>query len=64
MARGTVEFFDATAGCGLIAPEDADEEIFFKIPPRHDSSLKEGREVSFQIVQTPEGPRAENIRPA
>ncbi|WP_072620009.1 cold-shock protein [Spirulina major] len=63
MASGTVEWFNNTKGFGFILSDDG-QKVFV-----HHSSIKsegfrelqEGQKVTFDIVQAPKGPAAENV---
>ena len=61
MATGTVDFFKESGGYGFIATEDHDEDVFFHMEDVGGEDLEEGQEVEFDIVDTDDGPRAQNL---
>ncbi len=64
MPTGAVKFFSDQRGFGFITPEDGSEEIFVHrsaIQAEGVTSLAEGAQVEFDIVQGEKGPRAENV---
>jgi CspA family cold shock protein len=61
MAQGVVDFFNDTGGYGFIETDESDEDVFFHMEDVGGPDLEEGQEVEFDIVDTDEGPRAENL---
>jgi cold shock protein len=66
MARqtGTVEFFKEDRGFGFIRPDDGSKDIFVHhsaIQGEGFKTLKRGDRVEFEAVESPKGPRAENV---
>ena len=65
--HGRVKWFDLTKGYGFIAP-DAGEEIFFHrsgVPLNEDGNLpplEENQEVLFEVMDTPKGPQAIQVK--
>lgn len=59
--KGQVKFFNRKKGYGFILPENADEEVFV-----HASSLEsrihKGDKVAFELISSPKGPEARNVR--
>ena len=53
-------------GYGFIAPDGENKELFFHLSDLADGllfdDLKEGDEVSFDMGESPKGPKAENIQ--
>jgi cold shock protein len=65
MAAGTVKWFNATKGYGLIEPESG-SDVFVHVSAIPDGvhSLDDGQAVEFDITQGPKGAQATNVRPA
>jgi CspA family cold shock protein len=63
MAKGTVKWFNDAKGFGFIAGEDgADVFVHFSaIQDNGFKSLAEGQAVTFDIVDSPKGPKAANV---
>ncbi len=65
MANGTVKWFNATKGFGFIEPDDGSKDVFVHISAVEKAglnSLREGQNVSFDIVAGRDGrTAADNI---
>ncbi len=63
MANGTVKWFNASKGFGFIAKEDGGDVFvhYTAIQDEGFKSLAEGQAVSFDIVDSPKGPKAANV---
>jgi CspA family cold shock protein len=63
MAKGTVKWFNDAKGFGFIASEDgADVFVHFSaIQDNGFKSLAEGQAVSFDVEDSPKGPKAANV---
>ncbi|MBZ0157972.1 MAG: cold-shock protein [Alphaproteobacteria bacterium] len=63
MTKGTVKWFNESKGFGFITREDGGD-VFVHYSAIQDTgfkSLTEGQTVSFEIVDGPKGPKAENV---
>ena len=63
MPEGTVKWFNASKGFGFIE-QDNGKDVFVHhsaIQEEGYKSLDEGQRVSFEIVDGPKGPAAENV---
>ncbi|MFT9495620.1 cold-shock protein [Anaerosolibacter sp.] len=60
---GTVKWFNADKGFGFITGEDGKDVFahFSQINSGGFKTLEEGQKVSYDVVQGPKGPQAENI---
>lgn len=63
MKEGTVKWFDAAKGYGFIAQDDGGDIFvhFSAIQTEGYKTLEEGARVSFEVVDGPKGPAAENV---
>lgn len=65
MAKGKVKWFNDSKGYGFITPHDGGEDLFAHfsaIQMGGFKTLKEGQEVTFDVVQGPKGKQAANIQ--
>jgi CspA family cold shock protein len=63
MAKGTVKWFNDSKGFGFISKEDGGD-VFVHFSDIQDSgfkSLAEGQSVTFDVVDSPKGPKAANV---
>jgi CspA family cold shock protein len=63
MAKGTVKWFNDSKGFGFITKEDGGD-VFVHFSDIQDSgfkSLAEGQNVTFDVVDSPKGPKAANV---
>ena len=61
---GTVKFFNAEKGFGLISPADGSKDVFVHFSAIQSTSFKtldEGQRVEFTIEQGQKGPAAANV---
>jgi CspA family cold shock protein len=64
LATGKVKWFNDAKGFGFIEQEDDGKDIFVHFSAIQDEgfkTLREGQEVSFEIVEGPKGPQATNV---
>ena len=64
MAQGTVKWFNDAKGYGFITPEDGGEDLFVHysaITGDGYRSLKEGQNVTFEMIEGPRGLRAQDV---
>lgn len=64
MAQGTVKWFNDAKGFGFIEQESGPDVFvhFSAVQDEGFKSLSEGDRVSFEVVNGPKGPQAENVR--
>ena len=63
MAKGTVKWFNESKGFGFITNEDGGDVFVHYSELQGDGfkSLSEGQAVSFDVVDSPKGPKAANV---
>ncbi len=63
MPKGTVKWFNDTKGYGFITMEGGGDVFVHHsaIQGEGFKTLAEGQEVTFEIVEGPKGPKAENV---
>lgn len=63
MPNGTVKWFNETKGFGFLTSEDGSDIFvhYSAIQGNGFKSLAEGQAVSFDVVDGPKGPKAENV---
>ena len=67
MATGTVKWFNSEKGFGFIAVDGGGQDVFVHysaIQGNGYKSLEEGQAVTFEVVQGPKGPQADQVTPA
>ena len=65
MSTGTVTWFNDSKGFGYITPEDGGKDVFVHFSAIQASgfkSLKENDKVIFDVVESPKGLRAANLK--
>ncbi len=66
MAIGTVKWFNDAKGFGFIEPVGGGADVFAHfsaVQMEGFRTLKQGSQVSYELVQGPKGDRAQNSRP-
>ena len=63
MVKGTVKWFNESKGCGFVTKEDGGDVFvhYSAIQGNGFKTLTEGQTVSFEVVDGPKGPKAENV---
>ena len=64
MATGRVKWFNDSKGFGFIEQTEGGKDIFVHFSALQDEgfkTLREGDEVSFDIIEGPKGPQATNV---
>ena len=63
MIEGTVKWFNESKGFGFLSREGGPDVFVHHSAIRGDGyrTLAEGEKVQFDVVQSPKGPRAENV---
>ena len=63
MFKGTVKWFNESKGFGFIAEEDGGDVFVHYTAISGDGfkTLAEGQAVSFEVLETPKGPKAANV---
>lgn len=67
MATGSVKWFNAEKGFGVIAQDGGGPDVFVHYSAINAGgfrSLEENQQVTFDVTQGPKGPQAENVTPA
>ena len=63
MVNGTVKWFNESKGFGFITKEDGGDVFvhYSAIQGNGFKTLAEGQAVTFEVVDGPKGPKAENV---
>jgi cold shock protein len=65
MASGKVKWFDNKKGFGFITPDSGSQDVFVhhtSILGQGYKTLSDGDVVSFEIIQSPKGLKAQNVQ--
>lgn len=63
MPEGRIKKIIHDRGFGFVRADDGNEVFFHRTELNVDfDSLEEGQQVSFEVVNSPKGPRARNLR--
>ncbi len=65
MAQGKVKWFDTKKGFGFIQQEDGPDVFvhYSSIGGDGFKNLEEGQAVEFELLDSPKGPKAQNVLP-
>jgi len=65
MIEGTVKWFNESKGFGFLSQEGGPDVFVHHTEIRSEGyrTLNEGQKVSFEVVESPKGPRAANVTP-
>jgi CspA family cold shock protein len=65
MIEGTVKWFNESKGFGFLSREDGADVFVHHTEIRTEGyrTLNEGDKVTFEVVDSPKGPRASNVTP-
>jgi CspA family cold shock protein len=64
LATGKVKWFNDSKGFGFIEQEEGGKDVFVHFSALQEEgfkTLREGDEVSFDIIEGPKGPQAANV---
>ena len=67
MQKGTIKNIVQDRGFGFITPDAGGKSVFFHCRDLYDMDFDETlieRRIRFEIIDSPKGPRAANVRPA
>ena len=64
MVEGTVKWFNESKGFGFLSHEGGPDVFVHHTEIKADGfrTLAEGERVSFEIIDSPKGPRAQNVQ--
>ena len=66
MATGVVKFFTPEKGYGFIAPDGGGRDLFVHYSAIQSDgfrTLEKDQQVEFDVVDSPKGPQAANVKP-